>query len=76
MKTFIRPLENLLINLMNVSHMELDRKSIHVVMNTQRMIMFVASGGQDPVIHRIVYPSEEVAKQKFEEYTKKLSKLH
>lgn len=75
MKTFIRPLENLLINLKHVSHIERDRTTIRFVMNAQRLWVFAGSGGQDPVIHKIVYPTEDVAWQKFEDYAETLNKL-
>lgn len=73
MKSFIRPLESLLIQLRNVSHIEHDRKTITIVMNHVYHVAFMGSGGTDAVKHKIVYPTEEEAKKKFEEYSQRLT---
>ena len=75
MKFFVRPLEHVLINLWNVSRVDLDRKSIIFTMNHARFRSVMGSVGSDALEHKFVYPTEEVAKQKFEEYTKELSNL-
>jgi hypothetical protein len=57
---------NVIINLLNVSTIEIVGNTIYYRMSTHRFFMIFGSGGSDDIIHKVKYSSEEEAKKEFD----------
>lgn len=72
---FKRITNELIINLRNLSSVELFQETIRYTMNHTRHTMFFASGGTNDIVHKVKYPSEKEAAEAFEVVQKELLKL-
>lgn len=72
---FKRLTGDLIINLRNVSSVELFNKTIRYTMNHSGFTMVFTSGGSNDIIHKVKYASEKDAKEAFELLQKELAKL-
>lgn len=72
---FKRLTNELIINLRNVSSVELFQKTIRYTMIHNRWSMIFSSGGTNDVVYKIKYESEKEAKEAFEGLQKELVEL-
>lgn len=67
--------KDLIVNLRNISSIELFQKTIRYTMIHNRFSLIFSSGGTNDIIHKIKYPSEKEAQEAFEAIQEEVVKL-